>query len=122
MCTNAAVQTETVAIVGSSEAQIYGARLGVNEGGQESMLTASDLASILQWSKDISSDINLSSGKEKDGSGNRPCSFQPLALQRLTEIATGASRDTPNERRADRTLQRLVDLITHAVWPFAESR
>lgn len=37
-----------------------------------SSLTAADLASILKWSKEISSDINL-----------------PLALQRLTEIATG---------------------------------
>ncbi|KZT67653.1 histidine kinase [Daedalea quercina L-15889] len=36
-----------------------------------SSLNASDLASILKWSKDISSDINL-----------------PMALQRLTEIAT----------------------------------
>jgi len=41
---------------------------------QESTLSASDLASILKWSKDISSDINLSS-----------------ALQRLTEIATETS-------------------------------
>ena len=37
-----------------------------------SSMNASDLASILKWSKDISSDINL-----------------PMALQRLTEIATG---------------------------------
>ena len=37
-----------------------------------SKLTAADLASILKWSKEISRDINLS-----------------LALQRLTEIATG---------------------------------
>lgn len=29
---------------------------------QESTLSAADLASILKWSKDISSDINLSSG------------------------------------------------------------
>ncbi|PFH54726.1 hypothetical protein AMATHDRAFT_268 [Amanita thiersii Skay4041] len=41
---------------------------------QESTLSASDLASILKWSKDISCDINLSS-----------------ALQRLTEIATETS-------------------------------
>ncbi|TFK76709.1 dual-domain HisK/Mak2 protein kinase [Pluteus cervinus] len=41
---------------------------------QESTLGASDLASILKWSKEISSDINLSS-----------------ALQRLTEIATESS-------------------------------
>lgn len=31
-------------------------------GDQESSLSAADLASILKWSKDISSDINLSSG------------------------------------------------------------
>ena len=30
---------------------------------QESALSAADLGSILKWSKDISSDINLSSGK-----------------------------------------------------------
>ena len=30
---------------------------------QESTLSASDLASILKWSKDISSDINLASGE-----------------------------------------------------------
>lgn len=29
---------------------------------EESSLSAADLASILKWSKDISSDINLSSG------------------------------------------------------------
>ncbi|KAG6919550.1 hypothetical protein DXG01_004213 [Tephrocybe rancida] len=41
---------------------------------QENTLDASDLAAILRWSKDISSDINLSS-----------------ALQRLTEIVTETS-------------------------------
>jgi hypothetical protein len=45
-----------------------------NEDREVATLTASDLASILKWSKDISSDINLSS-----------------ALQRLTEIATETS-------------------------------
>lgn len=39
---------------------------------QISNLNAADLGSILKWSKEISSDINLS-----------------LALQKLTEIATG---------------------------------
>ncbi|KAJ3761553.1 dual-domain HisK/Mak2 protein kinase [Lentinula raphanica] len=42
---------------------------------QQTTLRANHLAAILQWSKDISSDINLSS-----------------ALQRLTEIATGMTR------------------------------
>ncbi|KAF6766466.1 dual-domain HisK/Mak2 protein kinase [Ephemerocybe angulata] len=71
---NVAVQTETMAIDRTSEAQVYTESVGVHEGEQESVLTASDLASILKWSKDISSDINLSS-----------------ALQRLTEIATETS-------------------------------
>lgn len=43
-----------------------------SEDDEISSLTAADLASILKWSKEISSDINLS-----------------LALQRLTEIAAG---------------------------------
>ena len=46
--------------------------LDTSEEEQISTLTAVDLASILKWSKEISGDINLS-----------------MALQRLTEIATG---------------------------------
>lgn len=42
---------------------------------EHTSLRANHLAAILQWSKDISSDINLSS-----------------ALQRLTEIATGTDQ------------------------------
>ena len=55
---------------------------------QESTLSASDLAAILKWSKDISSDINLSSG----GRVHIICAVMAhilTALQRLTEIATG---------------------------------
>ncbi|RXW16010.1 hypothetical protein EST38_g9848 [Candolleomyces aberdarensis] len=70
LSSNVAVQTEATAMDTASHSQVYGSAIGVHE-GQDSMLAASDLASILKWSKDISSDINLSS-----------------ALQRLTEIAT----------------------------------
>ena len=48
---------------------------GSNDEDQIANLTAADLGSILKWSKEISSDINLS-----------------LALQKLTEIATGKDR------------------------------
>lgn len=66
-----AVQTEVMAIDSATQSQVFSSKVDdVNE-GQETRLTAADLASILKWSKDISSDINLSS-----------------ALQRLTEIAT----------------------------------
>jgi hypothetical protein len=44
------------------------------EDEQETTLRASDLAAILKWSKDISSDINLSSGM------SRPLSFQSRFL------------------------------------------
>ncbi|KAF8665081.1 hypothetical protein AX16_000549 [Volvariella volvacea WC 439] len=67
-----AVQTENVVVGVSTEASEFG--LTGNTGDEESSLSATDLASILKWSKDISSDINLSS-----------------ALQRLTEIATETS-------------------------------
>ncbi|KAF8973859.1 dual-domain HisK/Mak2 protein kinase [Flammula alnicola] len=64
-----AVQTEVVTLNFDSTSSILGKTDGHDD--QESTLSAADLASILKWSKDISSDINLSS-----------------ALQRLTEIAT----------------------------------
>jgi hypothetical protein len=60
---------------------------------QESTLSASDLASILKWSKDISSDINLASGEWVALiviTDSLPKVFS--ALQRLTEIATGNLR------------------------------
>ncbi|KII94402.1 hypothetical protein PLICRDRAFT_695401 [Plicaturopsis crispa FD-325 SS-3] len=71
-----AVQTDSVMIGISPEPQLlYGQeKMDATEDQEISSLTASDLASILRWSKDISSDINLSS-----------------ALQRLTEIATETS-------------------------------
>jgi len=58
-----AVQTEVVPVT-------YGQPLHMqthtddiqDDDSEESSLSASDLASILKWSKDISSDINLSSG------------------------------------------------------------
>lgn len=74
----------------ASQSQVYGSAIGVHE-GQDSMLTASDLASILKWSKDISSDINLSSGGYLPMLSQREVKHHiaSLALQRLTEIATG---------------------------------
>ncbi|KAF4623556.1 hypothetical protein D9613_002054 [Agrocybe pediades] len=67
-----AVQTETASHFDTSSYNLPGRVNGHDD--QESTLSAADLASILKWSKDISSDINLSS-----------------ALQRLTEIATETS-------------------------------
>ncbi|KAF9015434.1 dual-domain HisK/Mak2 protein kinase [Cyathus striatus] len=67
-----AVQTEMTA-VGTNSLPSQMARHNSPD-DQESTLSAADLAAILKWSKDISSDINLSS-----------------ALQRLTEIATETS-------------------------------
>ncbi|KAI3615522.1 histidine kinase [Moniliophthora roreri] len=67
-----AVQTESTMVhVGAS--RYDSSKMDTGE-EQETSLQASHLAAILKWSKDISSDINLSS-----------------ALQRLTEIATETS-------------------------------
>jgi hypothetical protein len=63
--------------------------------GQDSTPTASDLASILKWSKDISSDINLSSGTLYVNYAQY-FSHCFLALQRLTEIATGLHLEVVN--------------------------
>ncbi|KAF8746288.1 hypothetical protein AX14_000082 [Amanita brunnescens Koide BX004] len=67
-----AVQTESTSDL-ESPGQSYPVKTDSAE-DQESTLRASDLASILKWSKEISSDTNL-----------------PSALQRLTEIATETS-------------------------------
>ncbi|KAF9473185.1 hypothetical protein BDN70DRAFT_997771 [Pholiota conissans] len=69
---DAAVQTETLVPLNLDAPSVVSKADGHDD--QESTLSATDLASILKWSKDISSDINLSS-----------------ALQRLTEIATETS-------------------------------
>ncbi|GLB36534.1 putative GAF domain containing protein [Lyophyllum shimeji] len=72
---DAAVQTEYLAqAVVEESSHLYDSHKMDTHDDQESTLSASDLASILKWSKDISSDINLSS-----------------ALQRLTEIVTETS-------------------------------
>jgi len=55
-----AVQTEAMAISFDSASYVND-KTDVHD-DQESTLSATDLASILKWSKDISSDINLSSG------------------------------------------------------------
>ncbi|TRM62878.1 histidine kinase [Schizophyllum amplum] len=71
-----AVQTESVVIGHGSHSQpIYGPPTQMDTGEDYAAnLSAGDLAAILQWSKDLSRDINLSS-----------------ALQRLTEISTETS-------------------------------
>lgn len=56
-----AVQTEAVALNYDSTLYTLGGRPDSHD-DQESTLSAADLASILKWSKDISRDINLSSG------------------------------------------------------------
>jgi hypothetical protein len=59
-----AVQTEKIgAGIGSQVQVLQSNKMAIHE-DQESTLSASDLASILKWSKDISSDINLASGKQ----------------------------------------------------------
>lgn len=53
-------------------------------------LPASALASVLQWSKDIAGDIHLFSGiSVAHDSAVSEFTHRSLALQRLTEIATG---------------------------------
>ncbi|KZT22094.1 histidine kinase [Neolentinus lepideus HHB14362 ss-1] len=72
-----AVQTDNVMIGHNTQASasIYEPiKQDSSEDDDMASLSASDLASILKWSKEISSDINLTT-----------------ALQRLTEIATDAS-------------------------------
>lgn len=86
---DAAVQTEALPLTLSSTRDVHDGRTDFHD-AQESSLSATDLASILKWSKDISRDINLSSG-------NDVCllfhfkqhSVSQTALQRLTEIVTG---------------------------------
>jgi hypothetical protein len=56
-----ATQTEALAVDPSSQMQVHSATIDLHE-DHDTVLSASDLASILKWSKDISSDINLSSG------------------------------------------------------------
>jgi hypothetical protein len=59
-----AVQTEKIGVgVGFQVPALQPNKMDIHE-DQESTLSASDLASILKWSKDISSDINLASGKQ----------------------------------------------------------
>ncbi|KAK7468476.1 Chk1 protein kinase [Stygiomarasmius scandens] len=69
-----AVQTESVMMPNNHELSLYDNTKIDTGDEQETTLQASHLSAILRWSKDISSDINLSS-----------------ALQRLTEIATETS-------------------------------
>jgi hypothetical protein len=57
-----AVQTEA-AVLNLSTPPVTNGHWAETNDGEESELSAGDLASILKWSKDISSDINLLSGK-----------------------------------------------------------
>ncbi|EPS99596.1 hypothetical protein FOMPIDRAFT_1147208 [Fomitopsis schrenkii] len=67
-----AVQTDSAIITSDVHSPgTYERKMHYAEEDDLSSMNASDLASVLKWSKDISSDINL-----------------PMALQRLTEIAT----------------------------------
>jgi hypothetical protein len=81
------VQTESIAITVSQTVQTFGHQKA--EDDQESTLSAADLASILKWSKEISRDINLSSGKLSANSFGAKANRLGVALQRLTEIVTG---------------------------------
>lgn len=56
-----AVQTDS-SYLGNPQASFEGMKIDVTDEDDIGSLSASDLASILKWSKDISSDINLSSG------------------------------------------------------------
>jgi hypothetical protein len=58
-----AVQTEVTAMDSATQSQVFSSKMVDVHEARETMLTATDLASILKWSKDISSDINLSSGE-----------------------------------------------------------
>ncbi|KZT06226.1 histidine kinase [Laetiporus sulphureus 93-53] len=70
-----AVQTDNIVMSTSPQSPgSFDRKMEHSEEDEISTLSASDLASILKWSKEISSDINL-----------------PMALQRLTEIATETS-------------------------------
>ncbi|KAI0078477.1 histidine kinase [Panus rudis PR-1116 ss-1] len=70
-----AVQTDSVILSPTTHGvDLYDQARSVSDEDSIANLTAADLASILKWSKEISSDINLS-----------------LALRRLTEIATETS-------------------------------
>ena len=84
------VQTETVSITFHSPTRIESNKLGHLD-DQESALTAADLAAILKWSKDISSDINLSAGNLllMETVFFIGITTSTTALKRLTEIATG---------------------------------
>lgn len=58
--TDALVMGPVTSVLGSTEDPMK----DFNYDEEAFQLTSSDLAAILRWSKDISSDINLSSGKE----------------------------------------------------------
>lgn len=87
-----AVQTDSVAI-GIDPRHAMAEETVKDSASEDSSvhLGASELSSILRWSKDISSDINLSSGQPKWFSvwPTVTLSFSSPALRRLTEIIAG---------------------------------
>lgn len=86
-----AVQTESTAIeTYQAQAEVFVPPKQDNpEEPGNIPLTASDLASILRWSKDISSDMSLSSGITIYLAFHNFICLICVALQRLTEIVTG---------------------------------
>ena len=87
------VQTDSV-MVGINGHKIIHDDLGtdITEEDAVTNLPASALASVLKWSKDIAADIHLFSGiSVVHGRAVSEFTHQLLALQRLTEIATGQS-------------------------------
>ncbi|THU88468.1 hypothetical protein K435DRAFT_830560 [Dendrothele bispora CBS 962.96] len=86
-----AVQTESVMMPSNQELSLYDNTKIDTGDEQETTLRASHLAAILKWSKDISSDINLSSGTKLSFQLSAQVTNDCPALQRLTEIATETS-------------------------------
>jgi hypothetical protein len=85
------VQTDSVMVGINGQKPIYD-DLGtdITEEDAVTSLPASALASVLKWSKDIAADIHLFSGISVIHDQAVPeFTHQSLALQRLTEIATG---------------------------------
>jgi hypothetical protein len=96
------VQTETVAIIFHSPTRIESNKLGLDD--QESALTAADLAAILKWSKDISSDINLSAGN-------------PFLLTRTVSFLKSNFDDSTQEVGRDCNWWDFLDVLDRQINP-----
>jgi hypothetical protein len=89
------VQTETVIIAPAMQLPVYEQLRNtdaITDDSEMSPLSLSvpDLSSILKWSKEISSDINLAAGR-CFGHSNEHVFTNFAALQRFTEISAGGS-------------------------------